>query len=229
MELHDSAVKEETGFTAVEMLLCLIIVILITFVGYYIYNSQKNTDDINKNISTAATATIPKTVKKTAPVTDETASWLLYTSPGKEYSLRLADGWKFTRYQAGTTINSNNDANLAPINGRKAVVEQIEGGKGGVDTGLSVFFATSLDQVHTTEYTAIVGFKTSGGLEVKAYKQTITTAPVAETSTVKGTVAYKYVIAKSDTKIIMLDYAFNPGEADYHAIVEQAIKTLTIN
>lgn len=69
MDLHDSAVKEETGFTAIEMLLCLIIVILITFVGYYIYNAQKNTDAINKAVSTAASSPVPKTTRKLATST----------------------------------------------------------------------------------------------------------------------------------------------------------------
>jgi Tfp pilus assembly protein PilV len=62
MELHHTAVKEETGFSAVEMLLSLIIVVMITFVGYYIYNTQKNADATYKAASTVASASVPKKV-----------------------------------------------------------------------------------------------------------------------------------------------------------------------
>jgi hypothetical protein len=64
MELHHTAVKEETGFTAVEMLLSLIIVVMITFVGYYIYNTQKNANATYKDASSAAQANVPKSTKK---------------------------------------------------------------------------------------------------------------------------------------------------------------------
>ena len=64
MELHHTAVKEETGFTAVEMLLSLIIVVMITFVGYYIYNTQKTANATYKAVSNAAQASVPKSTKK---------------------------------------------------------------------------------------------------------------------------------------------------------------------
>ena len=64
MELHHTAVREETGFTAVEMLLSLIIVVMITFVGYYIYNTQKTANATYKAVSNAAQASVPKSTKK---------------------------------------------------------------------------------------------------------------------------------------------------------------------
>ncbi len=53
-------VKEETGFSAVEMLLCLIIVIMISFVGYYIYNTQKKADATYNAASKSVTTSVKK-------------------------------------------------------------------------------------------------------------------------------------------------------------------------
>jgi hypothetical protein len=84
MELHHTAVKEETGFSSVEILLSLIIIVLITFTGYYIYHTQKTTDAINKNISTAASATLPKSTKKPSSIatTTEKTDYLTITELG---------------------------------------------------------------------------------------------------------------------------------------------------
>jgi hypothetical protein len=63
------------GFSAVEGLLALIAVTLISFVGYYVYHSQKNSDDtLNEAISSSTSPSV-KTIKKEA---DPTAGWLVY-------------------------------------------------------------------------------------------------------------------------------------------------------
>ena len=97
MELHDSAVKEETGFTAVEMLLSLIIVVMITFVGYYIYNTQKTANATYKAASNASQVSPPKHTKKTAitPASspDPTAAWTVSSSTKGQFSLRYPTTW----------------------------------------------------------------------------------------------------------------------------------------
>jgi len=60
MELQ---VKEETGFSAIEMLLCIVIVVMIGFVGYYIYHTQKAADATYKTASQTAQSNIPKNTK----------------------------------------------------------------------------------------------------------------------------------------------------------------------
>ena len=64
MDLHHTAVKEETGFSAVEMLLCLIAVTLITFVGYYVYHTQQAANATYNAATAAAQISTPKTIRK---------------------------------------------------------------------------------------------------------------------------------------------------------------------
>jgi Tfp pilus assembly protein PilV len=64
MELHHTAVKEEAGFSAIEILLSLIIVILITFVGYYVYHTQKAANATYKAVAITANQAAPPTVSK---------------------------------------------------------------------------------------------------------------------------------------------------------------------
>lgn len=75
----DMQVKEETGFSAVEMLLCLIIVVMITFVGYYIYHTQQTANATYKDASNAAQASVPRSVKKSsAPIATTTPALTNY-------------------------------------------------------------------------------------------------------------------------------------------------------
>lgn len=64
MDLHHTAVKEETGFSAVEMLLYLIAVTLITFVGYYVYHTQQAAYATYNADTVTSQAAAPKTIKK---------------------------------------------------------------------------------------------------------------------------------------------------------------------
>ncbi len=69
MPLHPTAVQEETGFSAVEMLLYLVIAALIAFVGIYVFNSQKSADANYNAASQAAQTSPPKVPKKAATKT----------------------------------------------------------------------------------------------------------------------------------------------------------------
>ena len=107
MEIHPTAVKEETGFSAVEMLLCLIIVILITFVGYYIYNTKKNADAAYKAASTAAQASAPRTTRKAQPALSSSTSSVRTLGSNGKTSYVLPDGWEVVSAQSGPAKTSN--------------------------------------------------------------------------------------------------------------------------
>lgn len=71
----DMQVKEETGFSAIEMLLYLVIVSLITFVGFYVYNSQKSANATYTTAGKTAEASAPRVIKKIKSVSaDQQAS-----------------------------------------------------------------------------------------------------------------------------------------------------------
>ena len=54
---------------------------------------------------------------------DETADWLLYEPPGKEYSVRLADGWVVDEGYDGSGFNTFDVEALNPKPGTKAIVK----------------------------------------------------------------------------------------------------------
>lgn len=60
MELHHTAVKEEAGFSAIEILLSLIIVVLVTFIGYYVYHTKVTADTAYKSVANTANQVAPK-------------------------------------------------------------------------------------------------------------------------------------------------------------------------
>ncbi|MEO7364129.1 MAG: hypothetical protein ABIV43_01325 [Candidatus Saccharimonadales bacterium] len=85
MELHHTAVKEEKGFSAVEVLLCLIIVILIGFIGFFVYNTQKSTDKLNQ-AATTSTPAVKQTDKSPKATTDST-NYLTITEWGVRFAV----------------------------------------------------------------------------------------------------------------------------------------------
>ena len=119
MELHHTAVKEETGFSAVEMLLSLIAVSLITFVGYYVYHTQQATNAINKSITTAATAPVPRSIHKvpSATATAPAASgYYAIKEWGVKIKLAVADKVFFTvTNESGQAYDSKFESSAKPV------------------------------------------------------------------------------------------------------------------
>lgn len=221
-------VKEETGFGAIEMLLSLIIVVMITFIGYYIYNTQKKTDETYAAVNHSLSTTKPAVKTKTSVSSPLSKDWYEYTAPDSSYSIRLADGWQLTRYLKSSALYALGSS-LAPKNAVKAVVTEVNGGKDGLAAGLTYNFIDTDKYIDVTDYTKLSDFKTSAGLTVSAYTKS---ASAADTNYIggleKGGVYYQYVVKKSATKIFTATYGVNPGETDYHATIEASLKTLTI-
>jgi Tfp pilus assembly protein PilV len=88
MELHHTAVKEEAGFSAIEILLSLIIVILITFVGYYVYHTQKAANATYKAVSITANQVAPVGVPKSKALAKDNPSAQSYLVI-KEWGVQL--------------------------------------------------------------------------------------------------------------------------------------------
>lgn len=88
MDLHPTAVKEETGFSVVEMLLCLVIVCLVTFIGLYVYNTQKSANASYKSASAVAQAPVPKITKKAPAGTTASTAQPTYLTI-KEWGVRM--------------------------------------------------------------------------------------------------------------------------------------------
>lgn len=225
--------ENQQGFAIVEALLVVVIVGMIGFVGWYVYSAQKDTD---KTLDAASKSQVPtKTVKpKPAATNDETSKWLLYTSPGNEFSMRLADGWKLERYQKTPALYTFSSKDLTYASGVKAVVTEVEGGKDGSGTGLSISYAdTSSKAAHYSPPDGSVQsatFQTTSGIDVKTYEYTETRAQVEGMGAIaQGGKIYSYILDSSKGHSMYVYYGFEPGDTDTHLLVEKCVKTISFN
>lgn len=216
----------QAGVAALEIILIVFVILAVAGVGYYVWQAKAKT---NKTLSDTAQGAgeATKTEKKKSTTkytpTDETASWYLYTTPGKEYQLRLPDGWKLQRYQASSGIYANAAKDIVYAKGTLATVTQVEGGR----DFAAVPFA--VNYMKTTEISAPSGdkqalsLKTKDGLTVDKYKYVVPKDPEA-IGPPKGTIEYDYRFTKgSYTVSVVHDIA--PGETDQTQYVEKAIAT----
>lgn len=78
--------KTQKGFSAVEGLLILVIVGLLSFTGWYVYNSQKSANNIySKSQKTSANSALVKT--------DSTANWKSFSSTSAMFSVKYPETW----------------------------------------------------------------------------------------------------------------------------------------
>ncbi len=215
--------KNQQGFGLIEWLLILFIIMVLIAVGWFVVKSKNNTEQSQQNEANAQSDPGKNSAKA---VKDETEDWLLYSPPGKEYQLRVPDGWELERYSTSSGIYSPSGAtDIVYKKGTKATVTQVEGGR---DFSSIAF---SLGYIKNTELSAPGGTKQPDTLTTKKqnitiskYKQAITEDPEIM-GPPKGTTEFTYRITKGDyTVYIVHDIA--PGEADQTTYIEKALLTL---
>jgi Tfp pilus assembly protein PilV len=96
----------QKGFSAVEGLLSLIVVLLIVFVGYYIYHAQKNANNTLSSASKVAQSS-PGSVKKLTQSSKTTSSQKYITI--KEWGIKIPYG---TNYNFSYSLLDSNDAGV---------------------------------------------------------------------------------------------------------------------
>jgi hypothetical protein len=195
----------QKGFTPVHAALLVVIIGLIGGTGYYVSTPAK---------------------KAPSKPVDETAGWLLYSSPGKEFSVRLADGWVLERYQKSASIYQFDNTKLALVKGVQAVVDEVQGGKDG-GAGLFISYADqNLEQVVKTG-TKQTSLKTNDGIEVEKYYGV--TGEGEGIGPPTGSLEYNYFIYRGNNAVISVFYSVAPGATDYHALVEKVVETVHFN
>lgn len=80
--------KDQKGFTLIEGLLVVIALALVTGVGFYVINANKDKKD-----DTVTSASTSKTSEKTKSVADPTSDWAPYTSTSGKFSLKYPKAW----------------------------------------------------------------------------------------------------------------------------------------
>lgn len=219
----------QNGIAVLEVLLVLILLAIVGFTGYYVWHARQTTNDALNAANSTSTAPITSKKSQAAPTsTDETANWLLYSTPSKEYSLRLADGWKLNHCNGSSFLYTYKHGDITPQAGQRAVVTNMDCGSDGGGDGFGIGLYTKESDV-TPASTLTSTFKTAAGDSIKVYIRTETSTEGGLGALDKGGTYYSYVLVKSPTKVIGVSYGVNFGQADDHATIEKSLKTITVN
>jgi Tfp pilus assembly protein PilV len=103
--------KNQSGFSAIEALLILVIVGIIGGTGWYVLQANKNT---NNTLNNAGLGTAAKSGKKISPAptspADPTSSWTSYSSKSGKYSLKYPSTWAIS--PISPSVCGGDDSNL---------------------------------------------------------------------------------------------------------------------
>ena len=97
--------KNQKGFTAVEVLLTILILVVIGAVGYMVYHNEHKPKVTNVSTTKSATSTLTKTITATATPSPY-AGWNTYTLPKEKLTFRYPTTWTV---ENNNFTNSNNE------------------------------------------------------------------------------------------------------------------------
>ncbi len=238
----------QNGFTAIEAVLVTIVIGLLgisTWLFYERYQQKATVIDnqisqINSFEDCAAAGnpisqTFPeqcradgKTYTKMDDSSNETSDWLVYTSPNKEFSVQLADGWNLTSSESGLSLYTFSNENTNLTIGSRAIISPSQGGRDGRSGFFMNYVTQSTDQINTPG-TKQSSLKTADGLEISKYFWVVSGYQNGGPGVANGDSQYTYVLRKSPTQTIVVDYSFQTGQADHSLTIEKVLKTVRFN
>lgn len=214
----------QNGFTLVETLLIILILAVIGFAGYYVWDRQAS-----KNNDTGKSDKLSSTNKSGNNEEDtDWKKWFAFTPQNDEYTILLPDGWKFDySYQETlSTLYAPTNRMIDSVDTR-AVVTSSTGGYG-MGTGFWLQVAPKETAAVTNigmHGEVLPSLKTKEGKEVKVTLEE--NSEEGNMSYEVGAKIYSYYIDYGD-KVASFGYSFNPGSKDQRTTVEKSIKTLVL-
>lgn len=210
----------QKGFSAVLLLLVIVVVGLIGAVGWVVYDRQKNiTDNGEPSPQTSQQEQTQATTKDEVDITKDA-----YIVTTELYSLKIPDGWTLSGDELGLWAGCLEDASCVTYKeGQKAIVNPTQGGRGGPFRFQLVTDSRDFETLFGSGYTNEGAFKASNVTGVKYYKKVVNDEPMEPSA---GSKIYGYSF-KGD-KYINLYYAVFPGDKDQHTTVEKYLETLQI-
>lgn len=216
--------KNEHGFSAVEGLLILIIITVISGVGYFVYQARNKTtaslDNTAKSQGDPQKTGVNKSEEKA--VEDETTNWKTFTPNSKLYTIKLPDGWTFLHQNDECDCLITKD--MVYKKGTPASVVTVQGGRDGLS---GLFVAVDASDKASERFST--SFKNEGTIKVgglTAIKYSYEQASEPEGMEIpKGSKQYFYYIPKNG-KFIYASYLVEPNKQNNLELVEKAIHTI---
>lgn len=200
----------QKGFSLIEGLLIVIALSLVGFVGFYVYNANK---DEKKNEHAAVTHADEKGEK----AEDETANWQELASSKGAFKLKVPDGWKLNNDPTQDFVSSSLDpADITYKKGVAPVLTQDE--ILGTDAPYRFVVSVSSEAGESGESAEFVlADGTKGGKSTEEFEDMVGNAGIIKVHT--------YMFGAAD-KVVTVRYSVLEGDPDNIEIVEKVIKTL---
>ncbi len=214
------------GSSPLHIVLVLVIVGLIAGVGYYVYNSQKETkqnlDNANSSLNSASQSGDKKEETK-EDEKDETAGWVSFKNEAGEFSVRHPKEWVTAE---DTSTCSNESLSITLIGTKESVGDDCYGNQGQMSLGSNT--DTSYDYLpiesglsdykkETVAVDGVEGYKVSGSLKV------------ADTYYEQGAKMVTYSF-KTNNRVYFFQYRQNAESPELMSdFTTMVTKTLTFN
>jgi type II secretory pathway pseudopilin PulG len=225
--MFKNTLKQQIGFTVLEIVLVVIIITGLVGVGGYTY---ARINDTQKDSSLSL-----ETTQSKANESVSRSEGYVYEPADKAYKITLPDGWKFL-YSFATEENQNTSFLYAPtssmtnVKGVDAQVKNMLEGYG-PETGFSLSVHKNIGPVGYGQGLKVLdSFKTTQGKQVDAFQDEEATEPFGE-STEGGSdffAQYEYYVVGSNNTVYKFVYSLSAGDESQKEIVEKMIKTIRI-
>jgi hypothetical protein len=212
---------QQMGFGIVALVFAIIILAVCALGGWTIFMKQDKTSQPNtSNIGTPTT-------KPTTQATDPTANWKKVESTGGAYSIRIPDGWELTSYPE----NLLNGDSISFSKGKPAVITLASSAYAGDIKKFNVSFSAKQYPAPQWQSPNPYGTETKTDFSIGDIKGTKYSTEFTQTVTgaTKGDRIYQYVFnlpSGSQLSVVYLQYH---DDADNLKMVEQTVKTITVN
>jgi hypothetical protein len=219
------------GFSAVEALLILVIVGILCGTGWYVYSSNKKTDDLLSSADNTKILSPSKAKEKATTTTpkqaDETVNWTKVTSGKNSFSVKIPDGWNLQNWTSRDYLFAASYKDLTHTSGKAAMVAN--GDTAPTDSGPVKRFNITGNPI--AQKSSIGNYfnevpQDFGPVSGVTGKKYVHTYSEDVDGVKKGDKAYLYRFEGSKT-LITADYYVLGGEADQSALVEKTLKTLS--
>jgi hypothetical protein len=216
---------KQTGFGPLHVLLAVVIVGILAFTGYYVWQSKNEVEKTQASTINSANSTAKKPVQTKISVNTAAYKGKQVTSGQGAFSFMAPNGWALVSDTSLDYFFSKSAINY-DATGTPTITEVSGSGHDGNDV-FSIRAFNSASE-YTFERSNPEELDLLNGAEVTRYtKQYASGDPMGISAAEGGEVSYAYEI-KKDGHIILVNHFVDKGKVDQHVFVESLIKTITI-